>query len=387
MTILEVNNRKLVKDFHKLPFTIYQNDKNWIPHIRQEVEAVFNPKKNKYYRHGKAIRWILKDEQGNNIGRIAAFINNKTAKSEKQPTGGIGFFEAIDSQEVANLLFNTAKKWLESNQMEAMDGPINFGEKDKYWGLLTQGFDKAPIYGNAYQPKYYQALFENYGFKTYFEQYVYCRDIEQDITKKYKERADRIARNEDYSFRHLETKKMFEYAEDFRTVYNKAWTSHNNFKGMAASQARAIMRAMKPVMDEKLIWFAYHKKEPVAFFIALPELNEIFKHVNGNLNAIGKLKFLFYKFTKKPKTVFGLAFGVSPEHQKKGLEGALIMAIKKQFESQESTYQKLIITWIGDFNPKMIHIIDNLGAQKYMTLKTYRKLFDSNAPFERCKTI
>ena len=99
------------------------------------------------------------------------------------------------------------------------------------------------------------------------------------------------------------------------------------------------------------------------------------------------MKFLFYKYTKKPKTVFGLAFGVSPEHQKKGLEGALIMAIKKQFESQESTYQKLIITWIGDFNPKMIHIVDNLGAQKYMTLKTYRKLFDSNAPFERCKTI
>jgi len=180
---------------------------------------------------------------------------------------------------------------------------------------------------------------------------------------------------------------MFDYAEDFRTIYNKAWTTHNNFKGMAASQARAIIRAMKPVMDEKLIWFAYYNQEPVAFFIALPELNEIFKNINGNLNIIGKLKFLYYKWKKKPKNAFALAFGVSPEHQKKGLEGALIMAVKNEFESQESSYKNLIITWIGDFNPKMIHIIDNLGASKYMTLKTYRKLFDPNAEFERCKNI
>jgi hypothetical protein len=122
-------------------------------------------------------------------------------------------------------------------------------------------------------------------------------------------------------------------------------------------------------------------------FIALPELNEIFKHINGNLNLFGKLKFLYYKWTKKCENVFGLAFGVSPDHQKKGLEGALIMAIKKQFETKSTNYKKLIITWIGDFNPKMLHIIDNLGAKKHMTLKTYRKLFDSNATFEKCKTI
>ena len=387
MTILEVNNKKLTNEFHKIPFIIYKNDKNWIPHIKQEVEKVFDKKKNKHFRHGEAIRWVVKNDSGKFVGRIAAFINYKTAKTEKQPTGGIGFFESIDDKQVANKMFDTAKQWLEQRDMEAMDGPINFGEKDKYWGLLVDGFDKSPIYGNAYQPRYYQKFFQDYGFKTYFEQYVYHREIDQDINQKSKDRSDRILKNKNYSFRHLETKKMFEYAEDFRTVYNKAWKSHNNFKGMPASQARAIMRAMKPIMDEELIWFAYYKNEPVAFFIALPELNEIFKYVNGNLNLIGKLKFLFHKTIRKFDSVFGLAFGVSPEHQKKGLEGALIMAIKKQFDSEKSSYKKLIITWIGDFNPKMIHIIDNLGAKKYMTLKTYRKLFNPEATFERCKSI
>ena len=189
MTILEVNNKKLINEFHKIPSTIYKNDKNWIPHIKQEVEAVFDIKKNKYFRHGEAIRWILKDESGKNIGRIAAFINHKTAKTEKQPTGGVGFFECIDDENSAKTMFDSAKKWLESKGMEAMDGPINFGEKDKYWGLLVDGFEKAPIYGNAYQPKYYQKFFDNYGFKTYFEQYVFSREVDQDINQKYKDRS------------------------------------------------------------------------------------------------------------------------------------------------------------------------------------------------------
>ena len=63
------------------------------------------------------------------------------------------------------------------------------------------------------------------------------------------------------------------------------------------------------------------------------------------------------------------------------------MNVKKQFEIRRKKYQNIIVTWIGDFNPKMISIVENLGTTKYMTLYTYRKLFDENAEFERCKTI
>lgn len=387
MTIIEVNSPAKIKVFHQIPFDIYKNDSNWIPHIKQDVEKVFTKSGNKFFRHGEAIRWILKDDNNKYIGRIAAFINRKKAFSEKQPTGGIGFFECIDDLSASSLLFDTAKKWLEDREMQAMDGPINFGERDRYWGLLVEGFENRPIYANPYNPPYYQKLFKDYGFLTYFEQYMYCRNISDDISSKYKERSERIMKDKGYTFKHLEQKKMFDYAEDFRTVYNKAWKTHSNFKGMPASQARSIMRKMKPIMDEKLIWFAYYNDEPIAFFIALPEINQIFEHINGNLNGLGKLKFLYHKWKGTCNNVFGLAFGVAPDFQKKGLEGAIIMAVKNQFENESKKYKKLIITWIGDFNPKMMKIVQNLGAENYMTLKTYRKLFDENADFERCKTI
>ena len=387
MTIVQVNTSDTIRHFHQLPFEIYKNDSNWIPHLEKDIESVFSKNENKFFRHGEAIRWLLKDDEGNYIGRIAAFINRKKAFSEKQPTGGVGFFECINDTTASKLLFDTAKTWLEEREMEAMDGPVNFGERDRFWGLLVEGFQNPPIYANPYQPPYYQHLFEDYGFLTYFEQFMYCRDINEDIPQKYRDRSERILKDKGFTFRHLEKSKMFDYAEDFRKVYNKAWKTHSNFKGMPASQARSIMRKMKPIMDEKLIWFAYYKDEPIAFFIALPELNQIFKHINGKLNWIGKLKFLYHKWTGTCDTVFGLAFGFAPEFQKKGLEGAIIMAVKNQFDTDSVHYKKLIITWIGDFNPKMVKIVQNLGTSKYMVLKTYRKLFDENAEFERCKTI
>ncbi|MEE3037749.1 MAG: hypothetical protein VX344_04945 [Bacteroidota bacterium] len=387
MTIKEVQSQTERNIFNRIPFDIYKDDNNWIPHLEKDIEGIFSKKENKFFRHGEAVRWILMNENGQYIGRTAAFINKKKAFSEKQPTGGVGFFECINDESASTLLFDTAKKWLEQREMKAMDGPINFGERDRFWGLLVEGFANPPIYANSYQPPYYQKLFENYGFKTYFEQYMFYMNVADDIPLKVKEKSNRLLRNKGFTFKHLERNKMYEYAEDFRIIYNTAWKKHDNFKGMPSSQARAIMRKLKPIMDEQLIWFAYYESEPIAFFIALPELNQIFKHLNGKLNTVGKIKFLYHKWMGTCDTAFGIAFGVSPKFQKKGVEAALIMAIKRQFDKRKKDYKKLIITWVGDFNPKMLKVIENLGAEKYMTLKTYRKLFDPKARFERCKTI
>ena len=103
MRAVSVNNKSTVKDFHKLPRKIYKNDPNYIPHIRQDIEKIFDPSKNKLFNGGRAIRWIFLDNQNKVVGRIAAFINPKTAHTETQPTGGVGFFECIDEQETANL--------------------------------------------------------------------------------------------------------------------------------------------------------------------------------------------------------------------------------------------------------------------------------------------
>jgi len=387
MKIVEVSSKAKIKKFHQVPYLIYKNDSNWIAHIKQEVETVFTPGKNKYFRHGSAIRFLLEDENGNPIGRVAAFINEKTAHTFKQATGGMGFFECNNNKEAAFKLFDACKKWLEQRGMEAMDGPINFGEKDRYWGLLVNGFNHPPIYANSYNPDYYQEFFESYGFKTYFNQHNFLRPLDIELPEKYLIRHQRVKKNKNYTLKRIEINKLEKYAEDFRTVYNAAWVTHDNFKGMSKEQALASIKKIKPVMDSNLIWFAYYNNKPIAFLIMLPELNQFFKHTKGNFNLWGKLKFMWYKIFSKPKFVWGVAFGVTPKFQGVGMESYVLNSAAEHLRTRLPHYKDVVITWIGDFNPKMMYITKSMGAKNYHDLKTYRKLFDENAVFERSPII
>src|SRR5690348_15022320 len=149
MRVQEVCSQRDKQWFLEMPGLIYRDDPAYIRPLDKDINAVFDPAKNKFFRQGECSRWLLLDERDQAIGRVAVFVNRKYR--QQQPTGGIGFFECIDSQEAADLLLDHCRQWLQERGMEAMDGPVNFGERDRWWGLLTEGFYE-PLYGMNYNP-------------------------------------------------------------------------------------------------------------------------------------------------------------------------------------------------------------------------------------------
>ena len=384
MKLIEVNDANSAREFLMLPIRLYKGEKNWIRPLDKDIEAVFDPKQNKIFRNGALIRWILQDDAGLTIGRVAAFVNKKTVnKDNEQPTGGMGFFECIEDEKAACILFDACRDWLKEKGMEAMDGPINFGDRDKWWGLLVEGFDREPNYNCNYNFPYYQQFFENYGFQTYFEQFTFARKVLDPLNPKLQEKANRIFKNPDYSFRHIRLREINLFTDYFREIYNQAWASHKGVPQLSAQVAKHLMKQMKPIIDEKIMWFGFYKNEPVAFFIILPEVNQIFKHVNGKLDLLGKLKFLWHKYRKTCNKMYGVVFGIVPEHQGKGLEGAIIESVRRLVQGSYQRYENFEMNWIGDFNPKMIHVVDQVGSYKSKVHKTYRYLFDRTKPFKR----
>lgn len=384
MEVKEVITTNQVREFLQLPIQLYKNTPAWIRPLDADVESVFNKEKNKTFRHGECIRWILIDDHGKTIGRVAAFVDQKTVnKGNDQPTGGMGFFECIENKEAAFVLFDQCKKWLHAKGMEAMDGPINFGNRDRWWGLQVEGYDREPNYQCNYNFPYYKDFFEAYGFQVYFYQLTFGRKMMGPLSGKLWEKAASVAKDPNYRFEFMSTIDLKKLADNIRHIYNKAWANRGEIPELSETQAAHIVKQMKPIMDKRLLWFGYYKDEPVVFFLSLPEMNQVFKHVNGKLDLFGKLKFVWHTWQKTNRKAFGILFGVVPEHQGKGVDGAIIMAFRKLIQEEYLRYDEYEMNWIGDFNSKMVKVAEQITPEVVKKHATYRKLFDETKPFKR----
>lgn len=375
----EVKTGQDKRAFLDFPLTIYRNDPNWIHPLDKDIEAVFDPAKNKSFKHGECNRWLLKDDEHKVIGRIAAFINKKYKND--QPTGGIGFFECINDQQAAAYMFDHCKAWLEQRGMQAMDGPINFGERDKWWGLQVQGF-QPPLYNMNYNPSYYIALFEQYGFRVYFYQLCYALKVKERLQDKFHERHDELSKDPHYKAVMLRKTDLDKFAKDFAYIYNKAFAVHGEGKTLEERTAIKMFRSMKPAIDEHIIWFTYYKEQPIAMWVNLPDLNQYFKHMKGKFGWLQQLYFIWLQQFGKCSRFVGLVFGIIPEFHGKGVDAYMIVEAAKLIQKRLK-YEDFEMQWIGDFNPKMINIAESLGTHCSRRLATYRYLFDRTKEFKR----
>jgi hypothetical protein len=186
--------------------------------------------------------------------------------------------------------------------------------------------------------------------------------------------ANRVFQNQTLSFKHFKIKELNRFANDFVTIYNQAWQHRPDFTPITLDRILTTLNSLKPILIEEGIWFAYGNNQPAGFFVAIPEVNQLFKHVNGNLNWLGKIKFIFYRHFGRIDKMRGIVFGIIPSYQNQGLETGLIM---KFYEAmlKAKHFKTCELAWIGDFNPKMKSLIQSLGASTSKIHYTYRKMF------------
>lgn len=386
MKIEEVNTKALKKAFHNVPKRLYSSSEPWVCPLDSEMESIFDPAKNISFRTGEAIRWILRDDQENLIGRVAAFYQEGRKDLEDRPIGGMGFFECIDNKDAAFLLFDAAREWLQEKGMAAMDGPINFGENDSNWGLLVDGFTH-PGFGMPYHKPYYRKFFEDYGFQNYFEQYSYHLDLTQvtSFPERFEKIAQWVSKKPGYSFRHFSFRESDKFVADMVEVYNATWAVFKkDFEPLDNDKLKASFEKAKHIIDEELAWFVYHEEEPVAFFIIFPDFNQILKHLNGKLDPIGILKFFWYKKKGVMDRMRAVVAGVKPKFQNIGLETVIFYELFKVFK-KKSFYKELELSWVGDFNPKMRSMYEAIGSRQAKTHITYRYYFEPGIKVVRYK--
>jgi len=382
MNIIPVHTKKEEKAFLDFPRKLYRNDPNYVVQFDREIRSAFDRKINPYFKHGDAVRWIAVNEQGETVGRIAAFYDTDKDEADYVRSGGCGYFESINDQQVAYRLFDAAKEWLLKNGYEAMTGPINFGENDTNWGCLVQGFMPQGL-GMTYNLPYYKDLFEGYGFRLYYRQLAFHLDLQKPFPERFWKIAEWINKRQGFTYKHYIPNQTARFVDDTVYIYNQAWSKlRKDYTPLNPDSLYDELRKVKMILDPEMIWYAYHEDEPIAFFMFLPDANQIFRHLNGKLHFINKLRFLYYKKRKTITRARGTVAGVIPKFQNSGVESGIFYKMRKVMDFKPQ-YKEFELSWVGDFNPKMISLYQNTGAVHAKTHHTYRYLFDQKRPYQR----
>jgi GNAT superfamily N-acetyltransferase len=385
MIIVEVKTRPDWKHFHALPRRIYNHIPHWICPLESDIENIFNADKNKAFAHGEAQVFILLNDESECVGRIAVFLDVERNAQQPYPTGGIGFFECIENQAYAFQLFEHAEKMLQSKGVKAIDGPVNFGERDKFWGLLVQGFEHYPLYQEYYHPPYYQVFFEAWGFRPY-EQILTLKGIVQNVPiERFRPLAARVQERFGLTVRHIDTRNLEKLATDLSTFYNETFHFQPYFKPLEFRQVYTLLKQIRPILDPKLACFVYDSTHPIGFCGLLPEVNPFMRHANGKMNALKLLWFIVKLKMTKPKPMKGLLFGVHPDFQRKGIFPLMVDFLYTKYLTDN--YRDVFLATIRGHNKMMVDTCANLNVKPDRVHVAYRKMLDDTIAFEPLEFI
>ena len=373
MKIYPVSDEKDWKAFHRVPHRIYANDPHWICPPESDLRSIFDPSKNKTFGRGEAALFVLEDAQGSPAGRIAAFIDHARNEKQEVPTGGIGFFECTENGEYAAALFEAAESWLAGRGIKAVEGPVNFGERERYWGLLVKGF-YPPLFQEPYHPRYYEGLFRKNGYQPYEQILTFKGEVANVPVEKFRRVAAVSAKRYGLHAEFFDMKRLDLMAQYFCQVYNRAFAKFEHHKHLGAEQMQSLFGEFKPIADKVSTCMVYHGERPVGFCVLLPDINPFLRQSKGRMNGLALAWFMLRFKLARRKSLKGIAFGIDPDFQGRGVFPVMIYQLCN--DALFRRYPQYYLAGIRGHNRIMVDSILNLGVGIDRVHVAFRKMLD-----------
>lgn len=356
------------KEFIEFPYTHYAGNPNWVAPLKIEQKKLINTEKNPFYKNGE-IALFLAEHNGKPAGRIAAIIDHRYNDYHQTKTGFFGFFEAIDNQQVTNLLFKVAEDWLQDRGMTELLGPANPSMMDEV-GILVEGFDKPPSILMPYHKSYYDKLITGAGLVKAMDLFTY--EVNQEgVDRDRMTRAVEIVRKRlpDLKIRKVNLKKIRDEVKIIRDIFNAAWKNNWGYIPLSEAEFDLLAKDLKSIVDDDFAHIAEINGKPVAFSVALPDYNQVFIKMKGTLFPTGLIKLIWNK--RKINKIRTALMGVLPEHQGKGIDALLHNesienGLKRGFWSSE-------VGWILENNVNMIRVAERIGGTLDKVYRMYSK--------------
>ncbi|PKO07107.1 MAG: hypothetical protein CVU41_03295 [Chloroflexi bacterium HGW-Chloroflexi-3] len=366
MNVLPVITKKELQKFIDLPYRLYKNDSVWIPPLRNEIAGQFNSIRNPFLDHCRYQLFLL-IENGVEIGRIAAFIDDLAVEFWGEKVGLFGYFESPADYKAAEILMESAFSWLKTNGMQKMRGPWSFVSQE--WGSVIEGYSPSPVVMSPYNPPYYNNHYEAFGLEKVKDLLVYQIDSSQNyqIPERILTLTEKIQSRYAINTRILNMKNLGQDVEKIIALSNVSLIKNWGYSPVTDAEVRAMVNDLKQIIQPKGVIFAEDLQgSSVGFAIAIPDINVLLKGLNGRLFPFGWLKLL--RGIPRLTQYRMFALGVIPAYQGKGIDSLLYRALYDSIFSQD---MKMEINYVLEDNDPMINAIIKLGARAYRRYRVY----------------
>lgn len=367
LQIVPVTTKRELDDFIRCPRDLYRDDPAWIAPLEVEQRTRFAADSH-YASHARWRAWLARDSGGRVLGRITAQIDSL------EPQAGLAYFGMLEaaSETVLEALVAAASAWLRENGMQRVRGPLNLHINEEV-GLLVAGFDTPPCVMMGHARPWYGDALARLGFEGVRDLLAYRirPDFEAPrvMTRLARHAAPRV------TVRPLRRRELAREADTLREIFNDAWADNWGFVPLDRDEWQHTVSSLAKLLPADYLQIAEVDGEPVAFIVALPNINEAARDLDGRLLPFGWAKLLWRLKVRHPRSARVPLMGVKRAFQHSRLGPALafmvIDAVRKPLHARGVT--EVEMSWILEDNDGMRNIIETIGGEAYKRYRVYEK--------------
>jgi GNAT superfamily N-acetyltransferase len=367
MSLIKVETRQDLERFILLPWKIYKDQPCWVPPLIQERKHFLNPDINPFFEHAEVDLFLAVDANCSPVGRIALTHDRNYQGFHLEPVGMFGMFESMEDPTISCLLLDKAYEWCQERGFSRFMGPMNLSTNHEC-GLLIEGFDSPTMFGIPYNPEYYGKHFEAWGLRQ--AQDIVSFKIDPIKVPDYLKRvAVKLKQRNRFTVRCLDLGSFDKELPILWDIYNSAWDKNWGFVPMTRKEFEFSAREMKTIVRPEFCLIAEVNGEPAGFSLALPDVNQIFKDLDGRLLPFGWARFLW----KKNKIdVFRVPMlGVKKKFRRLGIDAWFYYETLELFVANNIKWCEM--SWLLADNKSIVDPMHRIGGEIYKRHRIYER--------------
>ncbi len=367
VSVTEVRSRADLDAFVRLPYRLYQGDRNFVPPLERDIRIRLDPKRHPYFEHGEAALFLAR-RSGTVVGRIAATVNRLHNEFHGETTGFFGFFEAERNPSTAGALFDAAAGWLRPRGQTVLRGPASLSSNDEF-GFLHSGEPGPPVLMMPYNPPWYGELCERAGFTKAMDLWAWRMTSAEADSARWERVCTKVMQREGLSVRTLDMRRFRDDVRIIQDLYQDAWSRNWGFVPMTDAEFEFMAKELRPIVVPELCVFVMKDGREVGFALALPDLNRIIINLRGRLFPFGIVRILLGR--RKVGSARVITLGVRRALQGHAIDSVLYHHITKNCVAAGMPRGEM--SWVLETNTAMNNALDRAGATHYRTYRVYER--------------